>query len=96
MDDTLQQEQSQLNNSARPQITTEKLNEFVTYIIKNLVTEPDQVEVSVTEDMPGSFTVNVKVGQGDKGRVIGRSGSTINAIRALVRVFGRILVLIQD
>jgi predicted RNA-binding protein YlqC (UPF0109 family) len=80
----------------RPQITPEQLREFVHYIVSNLVTLRDQVDVTVMEDMPGVYTVHVKVAAEDKGRVIGKSGNNINAIRTLVKVFGRIAVLVQD
>lgn len=94
MDD---QQQVQPNTDQnRPQITPDQLREFVHYIISNLVTQRDQVDVAVMEDMPGTFTVHVKVAQEDKGRVIGKSGNNINAIRTLVKVFGRIAVLVQD
>ncbi len=80
----------------RPTITPERLKEFISYIIENVVTDPEKVEVIIMEDVPGSYTVHIKVAQEDKGRVIGKKGNTINALRALVRVFGRIIILLQD
>lgn len=84
------------NDESRPTISSDRLKDFITYIVENIVTEKDQVEVVVSEEVPGSYTVNIKVGAEDKGRVIGKKGNTINAIRALVRVFGKIIVLLQD
>lgn len=81
-------------NKKRPEINADKLREFVTFIIQNLVLNKDQVDVSVIEDVPGAFTVNIKVADEDKGRVIGRRGSTINALRGLVRVFGKVLIVL--
>jgi len=80
----------------RPSISAENLNEFIKYIVSNIVTNKDQVEVAIMEDVPGSYTVHIKVAPEDKGRVIGKKGNTINAIRSLVRVFGKIIVLLQD
>lgn len=80
----------------RPKIGQDELSKFVKYIVENIVTNKDQVEIAVMEDVPGSYTVHIKVAQEDKGRVIGKKGNTINAIRALVRVFGKIIVLLQD
>jgi predicted RNA-binding protein YlqC (UPF0109 family) len=84
------------DDSNRPSISPENLTEFIKYIVSNIVTQRDQVEVMVMEDVPGSYTVHIKVAADDKGRVIGKKGNTINAIRALVRVFGKIIVLLQD
>ena len=96
MDDFLNQVTDQVDDHTRPQITPERLKEFVEYVIKNIVNIVEEVEVTVLEDMPNSYTVHVKVSQEDKGRVIGKKGNTINALRALVRVFGRIMILIED
>lgn len=80
----------------RPTISSEDLSEFIIFIVSNIVTQKDQVEVAVMEDVPGAYTVHIKVSAEDKGRVIGKKGNTINAIRSLVRVFGKIIVLLQD
>lgn len=80
----------------RPTISSEDLSEFIRFIVSNIVTQKDQVEVAVMEDVPGAYTVHIKVSAEDKGRVIGKKGNTINAIRSLVRVFGKIIVLLQD
>lgn len=86
----------QFTSDNRPSISAEQLHSFILFIVENIVTHKDQVKVSVSEDMPNSFTVYIAVSPEDKGRVIGKKGNTINAIRALVRVFGRILVTLQD
>jgi predicted RNA-binding protein YlqC (UPF0109 family) len=97
MDDVLQQNNSEFGNQDnRPQITPEKLKDFVQFIISNIVNNKEEVDIAVVEDVPGSFTVHIKVAAEDKGRVIGREGNTINSLRKLVRVFGRILILIQE
>lgn len=61
------------------------LQGLVEYIAKNLVEDPDQVSVNVIENS-STFTLELSVGQGDMGRVIGKSGRIANAIRTLVRV----------
>lgn len=80
----------------RPKVTQESLGEFISSILKGLVSNPSQVEVTVMEDVPGAFSVNIRVAPEDKGRVIGKRGSTINALRTLVRVFGRVLIIVND
>jgi hypothetical protein len=61
------------------------LQGLVEYIAKNLVEDPSQVSVDVIENS-SSITLELRVGQGDMGRVIGKSGRIANAIRSLVRV----------
>lgn len=95
MDDFLSQT-SHVDDQNRPTITPEKLKDFIVYVISNIVTVKEEVDVTIVEDMPSSYTVHVKVSAEDKGRVIGKKGNTINALRALVRVFGRIIIVIED
>jgi uncharacterized protein len=61
------------------------LQGLVEYIAKNLVEDPTQVSVNMMESS-SSITLELRVGQGDMGRVIGKSGRIANAIRTLVRV----------
>jgi len=59
--------------------------ELVEFIAKSLVDDPSQVYVSAIEGET-SVILELRVGPEDMGRVIGRSGRTANAMRALVRV----------
>ncbi len=58
---------------------------LITYIAQQLVDRPDQVELKVTE-AEGGKTFELKVAPEDVGKVIGRDGRTINALRTLVAV----------
>lgn len=58
--------------------------EFVEYIAKTLVEDPDSVEVERTIDERGVL-LQLHVAPDDLGRVIGRSGSTAKSIRTLLR-----------
>lgn len=61
--------------------------ELVEYIVKGLVEHPD--DVSVSEVVNGkSVLVEVKVADVDTGRVIGKRGRVINAIRTVSQVRG--------
>ena len=61
------------------------MKELVEYMAKALVDDPDRV--LVTEVVNGSETiVELRVGPGDMGRVIGRGGRVVNAMRALVQM----------
>lgn len=58
--------------------------EFVEYIAKTLVEDPDAVEVERTIDERGVL-LQLHVAPDDLGRVIGRSGSTAKSMRTLLR-----------
>lgn len=52
-------------------------------IVKSLVDKPE--EVSITEDSNGkNVTIKVQVAEGDMGKLIGRDGRTVKAIRSLL------------
>ena len=60
------------------------MKELLTYIVQSLVDNPN--EVSVTERQNGSETVfEVRVADGDMGKVIGRQGRIVKQIRILMR-----------
>lgn len=59
------------------------MREFVEYIVRSLVDNPDQVEV--TEVVGSRTTVyELRVAQGDLGKVIGKAGQTAKSIRTLL------------
>ncbi|WP_213318073.1 KH domain-containing protein [Chlamydiifrater volucris] len=60
------------------------MEEFVAYIVKNLVASPEAVEIRSTSDND-SVKLEIRVAQEDVGKVIGRRGSTIHALRTIVR-----------
>lgn len=59
------------------------MKNFVEYIAKNLVDKPD--EVHVTElNSTRTIVCELKVGDGDLGKVIGKHGQTARSIRLLL------------
>jgi hypothetical protein len=63
------------------------IKDMVEYIAKSLADRPDEVQVS--ESMGESvIMVELNVASEDMGRMIGRKGRTINAIRSVARVLG--------
>ncbi|MBQ7220346.1 MAG: KH domain-containing protein [Synergistaceae bacterium] len=58
--------------------------ELVEYIVKHLVTQADAVEVDCHEE-DGGNKILIRVAHEDVGRVIGKRGATINAIRLLAK-----------
>ena len=60
------------------------MKELLTYIVQNIVDDPDKV--SVTEREADSETVyEVRVADGDMGKVIGRQGRIVKEIRILMK-----------
>lgn len=61
------------------------MREAVEKLVKKLVGQPDAVEVSERAGESANTTViSVRVGAGEMGRIIGREGRTIKAIRSLL------------
>jgi predicted RNA-binding protein YlqC (UPF0109 family) len=64
------------------------MKEFIEYIVKQLVDNPEAVviESSTIDDHTLNFAV--KVDDKDVGKVIGKHGNTINALRTLLIAVG--------
>jgi len=59
------------------------MKEFIEFIVKHLVDRPDEVRVN---EIDGERTVvfELRVGDGDMGKVIGRRGQTAKSLRTLL------------
>ncbi len=59
------------------------MKDFIEFIVKALVDNPNEVDVKEVE---GSRTTvyELRVGQGDLGKVIGKQGQTAKSIRTLL------------
>jgi len=58
---------------------SKELAEAVEIIVKSVVTNGDEVEIKRAEGV-----ILVDINEGDRGRLIGRQGRTIQALRTLV------------
>ncbi len=56
----------------------------LTHVVKSIVDDPEAVAVEASE-AKGRIKLEVTVGPGDLGRVIGRRGRTAQSIRTVVR-----------
>ena len=56
----------------------------LTHVVRSIVDDPESVRVESTESR-GKVRLEVRVGEGDLGRVIGRRGRTAQSIRTIVR-----------
>jgi predicted RNA-binding protein YlqC (UPF0109 family) len=60
---------------------------FLEYVVKGLVQNPDEVVVTPVE-RGGQTVYELRLNPADAGRVIGRQGQTINALRTLLQAGG--------
>jgi predicted RNA-binding protein YlqC (UPF0109 family) len=60
---------------------------YVEYIIQNLVNHPDDVKVSRIDGTKETI-IEIRVHPEDVGKVIGKSGSVVRALRTIVNAVG--------
>ena len=65
--------------------TPEHAAAVLTYIVQQVVDNPDAVSVSAGPGRRGTTQLDVRVGDGDMGRVIGKRGRIAQSIRTVVR-----------
>ena len=63
------------------------MEELVVYVARQLVDRPDEVRVERTE-RDGAVVLRLHVADDDVGKVIGRQGRIIRALRTVVRASG--------
>jgi hypothetical protein len=76
------------------------LAELLGYLARELVDDPDSVRVE-SEERDGALVLRLHVAPDDVGKVIGRGGRIVRALRTLVRASAvrdgrRVLVEIAD
>lgn len=62
------------------------MKQLIEYIVSNIVNHPENVTVTETEVEPGVTKYIIDVNPEDIGRVIGKQGKVIKAIRQIVRI----------
>lgn len=60
---------------------------FLQYVMGALVEEQDQLKIESTIDEQG-ILLTVQVSQNDMGKLIGKGGQTVKALRTLLRIVG--------
>ena len=61
------------------------MRELLVYLAKQLVDEPEKVEVESFEEDDGTLVLELSVADDDYGKVIGRGGRTAQALRTIVK-----------
>ncbi|MEC4273882.1 KH domain-containing protein [Adlercreutzia sp. R25] len=64
---------------------TEDLAGLTDAIVRPLVDEADELDITASETEDGNIIVEIRVNPEDAGKVIGRQGRVIKAIRTLAR-----------
>ena len=77
------------------------MDELLAYLARSLVDHPDEVEVESFEEDDGTVILELHVAEDDAGKVIGRGGRTVAALRTVlkasaVRQGNRVLVDVVD
>ena len=60
------------------------MKDFIEFISKHLVDNPDNVVIEVEEPNEKTVELTLKVGAEDVGKVIGKQGKTAQAMRTLL------------
>lgn len=76
------------------------MTELLEFLVRALVEDPEAVVVEEVEE-DGDLVYEISVAEGDLGRVIGKRGRVVNAIRtiakaAAVRLDRRVIVDVLD
>jgi predicted RNA-binding protein YlqC (UPF0109 family) len=76
------------------------MEDLLAYVVKGLVDHPEEVTVDSFEE-DDALVLELRVADDDTGKVIGRSGRTVHALRTVMRACGsrherRVLVDIVD
>ena len=61
------------------------MGELLVSLVRQLVDEPDNVEVEEFEEDDGTLVLELSVADDDYGKVIGRGGRTAQALRTIVK-----------
>jgi uncharacterized protein len=72
---------------AEAQAPSDGLRDLLEYLAREIVDEPDSVEVTEIADDRGVL-LTLRVAQDDMGKVIGRGGRTARALRTVVKAAG--------
>ncbi len=61
------------------------MEDLLEYLVRALVDDPEEVSVEPYDEDDGTLVLEVHVGEDDVGKVIGRGGRTVDALRTVMR-----------
>jgi predicted RNA-binding protein YlqC (UPF0109 family) len=65
------------------------MRDAVELIVRKLVREPESVDVREVERDRSTTVIEIRVAEGDLGKIIGRQGRTVKALRSLLHAAGQ-------
>jgi predicted RNA-binding protein YlqC (UPF0109 family) len=77
------------------------MRQLLTFLLQRIVDHPEEIKVTEETDDTGQIILNVQVHPEDIGRVIGKGGKIINALRQVIKIIAikqqqRVRINIQD
>jgi uncharacterized protein len=77
------------------------VEDLLEYLVRSLVDEPDEVSVEGFDEDDGTIVLEVHVADDEAGKVIGRGGRTVAALRVVMKAAAardgtRVLVDVVD
>jgi uncharacterized protein len=77
------------------------VEELLEYLARSVVDKPEQVTVEGFDEEDGTIVLELHVAEDDAGKVIGRGGRTVAALRTVMKAAGardgqRVLVDVVD
>jgi uncharacterized protein len=64
------------------------MRDAIEMIVKSLVDDKETVDIREVEQRNGATLIEVRVAPQDIGKIIGKQGKTIRALRSLARIAG--------
>jgi predicted RNA-binding protein YlqC (UPF0109 family) len=64
------------------------MRDAIEMIVKALVDDRETVDIREVEQRNGATLIEVRVAQQDVGKIIGKQGKTIRALRSIARIAG--------
>ena len=64
------------------------MRDAIEMIVKALVDDSENVDIREVEQRNGATLIEVRVAPNDVGKIIGKQGKTIRALRSLARIAG--------
>lgn len=77
-----------IEDAAEEELPSDKVADLVEYVVCGLVDDVDAVSLDVT-DSENATLIEVSCAEADAGKIIGRRGRTIKAIRTIARALGQ-------
>jgi predicted RNA-binding protein YlqC (UPF0109 family) len=71
-----------------PALVESTMRDAIEMIVKALVDDSETVDVREVEQRNGTTLIELRVGPNDVGKIIGKQGKTIRALRSLARIAG--------